>query len=253
MNHEEWLERAEIYALGSLEGEELTEFEAHRASGCDLCEAHLRETRETLTLLPRSLAPLNPPPTVKARLLQQIGGEAAPPIREIQWSGWPWWGVGAGALAAASLLITLGWNLYVNLQELQKLEGRVAALQTKVAQQEETLRFLSDPQVRFILLAGLPPSPEATGRLLWNPANRTGLFLTTGLPLTPRNRAYELWAISGKEPIPAGVFKVDQRGRAIFRLPPLVEGKTFDKFAVTLEPAGGVLNPTGPMYLLGSP
>jgi hypothetical protein len=44
---------------------------------------------------------------------------------------------------------------------------------------------------------------------------------------------------------------VDQEGRALLRLPPLPEAKTFDKFAVTLEPAGGVLKPSGPMHLLG--
>ena len=31
MNHEEWIEQADIYALGALDGDELTQFEAHLA------------------------------------------------------------------------------------------------------------------------------------------------------------------------------------------------------------------------------
>ena len=50
----------------------------------------------------------------------------------------------------------------------------------------------------------------------------------------------------------AGIFDVDEAGHAFLKVPPLPRGKRFDKFAVTLEPAGGVPKPTGPMHLLGS-
>ena len=46
MNHEEWLERAEIYALGALDGAELSQFEAHLAAGCSLCETQVRRLDE---------------------------------------------------------------------------------------------------------------------------------------------------------------------------------------------------------------
>lgn len=252
MNHDEWLEQAEIYALGALDGEELTQFEAHVASGCRPCETRLRETWETLTLLPRSLTPLIPPPAVKARLLEQIAGEAGAPVRERPRFRRLWWGLGASAIAAAGLLVALSLNLSSMRKEVQNLEARVGALRAELAQREETLRLLADPQVRLIQLAGLPPSPGATGRLLWNPVTRTGILLTTGLPPTAPDKAYELWAIAGAEPIPAGVFTVDQEGGALLRLPPLPEAKTFDTFAVTLELAGGVPKPSGPMHLLGS-
>jgi len=35
-------------------------------------------------------------------------------------------------------------------------------------------------------------------------------------------------------------------------MPPLAQEKSFDKFAVTIEPAPGVVKPTGPMVLLGN-
>ena len=252
MNHDEWLERAEIYAVGALDGEELKEFEAHIASGCALCEAHLRESRDALLQLPRSLVPLEPPPGVKTELLKRIAPEAKNSISERLKFRRLWWSVGAGALAAAGFLIVVSWNLIAARNQLRELQAQIAALQTQVAEREELIQFLSDPQVRLLNLAGLPASPGARGQLLWNPLSRAGLLLVTGLPRIPADKAYELWGIAGAEPVPAGVFIVNERGLALFRLPALPESKSFDKFAVTLEPAGGVPQPTGAMFLLGS-
>ncbi|HLC42619.1 MAG TPA: anti-sigma factor [Methylomirabilota bacterium] len=253
MNHNEWLEQAEIYALGALDEEERARFEAHLAAGCSVCENRLRETGEALSLLPKSLEPLPPPPSVKARLLAQIGSRAAARTARVrQRTQWLPWGIGAGALVAASLLFMVGWNIIATRQEIQSLEGRVAQLRKDLAQREETVRLLFDPEVRLVQLSGLEPSPGAQARLFWNPVSRTGVLFTTGLPSIPSEKAYELWAIAGKEPLPAGVFTVEAGGRALFRLPPLPEGVSFDKFAVTVEPAGGVPKPTGPMVLLGT-
>lgn len=136
--------------------------------------------------------------------------------------------------------------------ERRDLQRVVATLRSELEERDETLRLLSTPQVRLVRLTGLPASPGARAQLLWNPAARTGLLLTSGLPQIPHNKVYELWAIAGKEPVPAGLFGVDEAGHALLRLPPLPQTKRFDKFAVTLEPAGGVPKPTGPMHLLGS-
>ena len=160
--------------------------------------------------------------------------------------------MGAGAVATAGLIIVLGWSLVTTRQALVRLEGQVAGLQTTLADRDEALRLLSDPRVRLVGLAGLPPSPDASAQVVWEPVSREGFLLTARLPVAPSDKAYELWAIAGNEPVPAGLFQVDRDGRALLRLPHLPEGKTFDKFAVTLEPAGGVEKPSGPMHLLGN-
>jgi hypothetical protein len=134
----------------------------------------------------------------------------------------------------------------------EQVERVVASLQGELVEREAALRSLTGPQVRAVRLAGLPPSPSANGQVLWNPAARTGVLLTSGLPPTPPDRVYELWAIAGSEPVPAGIFRVDEAGHGFLRVPPLRGKKRVDKFAVTLEPAGGVPKPTGPMHLLGN-
>jgi anti-sigma-K factor RskA len=258
MNHDQRLEQAaDVYALGALDGQELVEFEAHLATGCAACAERLRETREALTVLPESLPRVAPPPALRARVLERVAAErrgAAAPValrperrrgRVLWWAGW------AGLAAAVALLVVVNGELRSTREELRALQERVATLQVELGQREEALRFLSDPNVRYVSLGGLKPTPEASAWLLWNPATRQGLLLARGLPAAPAGQAYELWALAGARPVPAGVFGVDAAGRGLLRLPPLPAEHTYDAFAVTLEPAAGVPAPTGPMHLHG--
>jgi anti-sigma-K factor RskA len=257
MSHDPWLEQADVYAVGALDGQELAQFEAHLATGCAICAERLRETREALTLLPRSLPEVPPSPPLRARILERIAAERSPaaapvPLRpERRRSRVLWWGGWAGVAAVAALLVVVNAQLSTTRQELRVLQDRLATLQSELAQREEALGFLSDPNVRYVSLGGLKPTPEASAWLLWNPATRQGLLVARGLPAAPPGHAYELWALAGAQPVPAGVFSVDAGGRALLRLPPLPEGHTYDAFAVTLEPAPGVPKPTGPMHLHG--
>jgi anti-sigma-K factor RskA len=52
-------------------------------------------------------------------------------------------------------------------------------------------------------------------------------------------------------PISAGVFHPNANGKASILLPPLPPGVAAKAFAVTVEPAGGVPQPTGPKVLIG--
>jgi anti-sigma-K factor RskA len=262
MTHDRWLELADVYAVGALDGSELVELEAHLATECVVCAARIRETREALALVPRSLPDAPPSPAVRARVLAAVASEAAPgtarpaPVIEAQRRGRGasralWWAGWAGLAAAAALLVFVNGELRATREELRALQGRLSALQGELSERESALRFLSDPGVRYVSLGGLKPTPDASAWLLWNPGTREGLLLARGLPAPPTGHAYELWALAGAEPVPAGVFSVDAAGRALLRLPPLPDGRTFDAFAVTLEPAGGVPKPTGPMHLHG--
>jgi len=75
VEHEEWLERAEFFALGTLDGEELTQFDAHLSSGCSLCKAKVRVAMEMLAQLAASLEPVTAPDSVKTRIFEQISEE----------------------------------------------------------------------------------------------------------------------------------------------------------------------------------
>lgn len=72
MEHKEWLERAELFALSALDNEEQSQFEGHLSAGCPLCKTRVRETEEMLAQLPASLEPLTAPDSVKRRVFEQV-------------------------------------------------------------------------------------------------------------------------------------------------------------------------------------
>jgi hypothetical protein len=133
-------------------------------------------------------------------------------------------------------------------RQVDDQEHTLTLVRAESAEQARTIALLGDPATRVVSLAGLPPSPAAQGRLLWNP-HAGGLLVTADLPPAPAGKAYELWAIAGGKPLPAGVFAVDPTGRASLRVEPIEGVAKVEGFAVTLEPAGGVPAPTGQMYL----
>ncbi|MBI3321665.1 MAG: anti-sigma factor [Candidatus Omnitrophica bacterium] len=252
MNHDEWLEPVEVYALGALDGEDLAKCEAHLQAGCELCPRHLNEIRETLTLIPQSLPRLEPPAAVKTRVLQQLPAPllaAAVLQPRIPWAGWA---VGVTAVAALSFILVMSHTTQRSVQqELARRIELTIQLRHELTKLEPLTEFLINPNTRLVELRGLPPSPGASGRLLWNPVTREGVLLTTGLPPIPSDQVYELWALAGAKAIPAGLFSIDAQGRGVLRVPDLPARESYDGFAVTLEPAGGVQQPTGAMHLLG--
>jgi anti-sigma-K factor RskA len=121
-----------------------------------------------------------------------------------------------------------------------------------MAEQRAVLTLLRDPATQVVALAGQAPAPAARARILWH-ARQGGLLITAGLPTLAEGKAYQLWAIVGTQaPVPAGTFSVDAGGTGSLKVPvlPAVVG-TVDVFAVTLEPAGGLPAPSGPMMLVG--
>ena len=72
VDHEDWLERAEIFTLNALERNELAQFEAHLSPGCSLCQARIKETTDALALVSSSLELLPAPPELKGRIFDQI-------------------------------------------------------------------------------------------------------------------------------------------------------------------------------------
>ena len=133
-------------------------------------------------------------------------------------------------------------------QRLGEQERTLTLVKAQAAEQEGTLALLGDPETRLVTLGGLTPHPQAQARIIWN-AHAGGLLVAADLPPLPEGKVYELWAIAGGKPLPAGLFGVDAQGKGRLAVAPLPGGATVDVFAVTLEPAGGVQSPTGAMYL----
>jgi anti-sigma-K factor RskA len=269
MSHENLSELCPIYALGALDGEELREFEAHLKGGCSQCEQQVREYAELTTSIPQALPSVAPSHDLKSRLFARLDQEspkreavdlksaiAAPatgkPVRKSTWLPW-------ACAAAAGIALAIS---FFNISRLQReissqqarthqLSEQLQGLRSQLEQEKAIISFLSGPS-RVTMLAGTAKSPQATGKILWSAPEKKALFYASNLPAVPQGKTYQLWIIADNKPFDAGIFPVDPQGNGFLRVDSLAHADKAQKFAVTLEPAGGVPQPTGDMHLLGS-
>jgi anti-sigma factor ChrR (cupin superfamily) len=72
---EEGRERAALYALGALPGEEAREFDQHLAEGCDICRTEVAAFALVVAELGYAAPAHMPRPEVRARLLDRIAAQ----------------------------------------------------------------------------------------------------------------------------------------------------------------------------------
>jgi len=223
---------------------------------CDALEAELDDTEEGL---PKELVELAPPPGVKERVLRNIRGEgefATAPIPDRGLVTMIWaLGVAASfmlALAFGALWYATRADLGATRANVAQLEGLLHDKTSEMQEKDRELAWLKDPRVQVALLNGLETNPTAKAKLLWNPGTKEGILWVSGLPPLPLEKSYELWAFVGDQPVAAGTF--DARGDGTTVIPISKQenlGEAPVKFAVSVEPKGGVASPTGAIVLVG--
>lgn len=126
----------------------------------------------------------------------------------------------------------------------------LASARVSLREREAALSLLGAPGTQLVQLAAQGGEDYHASALL-NPGTRNAMVLTTALkPL--QDKDYQLWLIRGNEKISAGVLRTDPSGATLARISDeVLAGGRPDAFAVTIEPQGGMPQPTGPIILLG--
>lgn len=262
--HEEIRELLAGYALGAADADEAARVERHLEGGCPSCEAELRGWTAFVARLPEAEEAVEPSESTRARVLAAIGDEPAG-VRasaERRSRRWP-------LALAASLLVGLGLLGLLRQgqlageiaalraarddarQRLALAEGELAASRSELARLRLAVSVAGSPLASTVRLAGLEAAPEAAGRTLVDPADGRAAFFAGGLAPAPEGRTYQLWLVVDGKPRSAGTFDVDDAGRALVVVESVAPPESIDNWAVTIEPAGGVPQPTGEMVLLG--
>ena len=266
--HERYEELLPAHALGALDPEERRELEAHLAA-CAECRERLAGWGATAEALAASAPPVRPSPEVRERLLGRV--EASRPEAVADGSRRR---SGLGPLAvAASVLVALGAGLVAGLvaartwtdRETAERRAEVAVLEERLAESRREVEAIrlrlaaltelteilaTSPPGREVLLAGLEAAPQGQGRLYVDPAAGRGVLVAGNLRPLPEDRVYQLWTIADGVPRSAGIFRPGPGGAAL-HLVEDVPAEAPDAWAVTVEPAGGVPQPTGEMVLRG--
>jgi len=281
-NHNKYEELIPVYSIGALDGDELEELENHLSGGCDSCRQLLLENKRIASLIPYSISEAPPSVDLERKLMDRISGDK--PLEEprglfdfLENIRPVWYGLGSAVVAIVLVVLfisninlrnvvndknTIVKSLSSELNEkndalvvlrsqLENKDQKIEDLQLVATRSAELAAFLQDPDVVIINLVSLVPDLKAVGRVLWNSNEDKAIFYSSNLPLTPPEKTYQLWVIAGDTPKSVGMFDVGQKGMNIIKIDSLSEIKNIQKYAVTLEPVGGVPLPTGEMYLAG--
>ena len=252
--HDQLAEQAPAYVLGALTPAERRAFEAHLA-GCAVCAAEVRSLTPVAASLAYLAPPAEPAAPVRARLLARLSARHV--SAHVGW---------LTAAASVALAVALGGyaaqlrgrvsGLELRLRDAtlraEAGERQIADVRRTASDAQSSLAVLVAPDLARIDLAGQAVAPNATARAFWS-RSRGLVFTASNLPPPPPGRAYQLWVLTRQPaPISAGMLTPDASGRVNARFDTPLDLPAPVAMAVTLEPAGGVLSPTGEKYLVGA-
>ncbi|EDY17157.1 conserved hypothetical protein [Chthoniobacter flavus Ellin428] len=242
------------YALGALDPEATLAFEALLANDREL-KALADSLRETAAALAHDAPAQLPPPELRERILARVRAEASTPASTSQpmtQANAPTQSSGGGnllpwALAAGFAISTAAF--WVERGQLQ--QDRDALLQDrKEWQARDTLA-----KVKIATLsAQVEAYAKASAVIVWDPERQRGVLKLANIPQPASGKDYQLWVIDPKypQPVSGGIVTVDAGGLAHVFFEPKKPISKSDKFAISVEPAGGMPEPTGPIVLLSS-
>lgn len=265
MTHQDVYDLAPEYVLGTLDDVTRGRVLAH-LSGCPACRAEVAAVSKTLDAVGRSVDPVEPPVGLRARVAAIPAADVRPlaaGTTRAATAGSPVWA--ALQIAAAVVMVVAVWQWMAARQEVSSLQARIAELQSdtrdllvaRAALEEQVQTVTHQAQVLrasdlvTYTLTASDPARGAHARAYVS--HKDGMVFTAeGLPALPAGRVYQLWVIVDAKPVSVGVFEPDATGRvhAVMDTPPISVMPA--RVAVTIEPTGGLPQPSGAVYLTGA-
>jgi anti-sigma-K factor RskA len=223
------------YALDALDEGERAEFERELARSEQL-RAEVTELTDTAVELGLSVAPVDPPASLRAGVLAAIESAAQHPVRvegrrraleaRTRWN--PLLRLGAVA-ASIALVVGIGFTVRAGIQAQEDLA---------TASQIDEIRAAEDFRLTTVEIAG-----GGTATLVWSHRMKRSALIIDGLGDPPPGSTYELWYIDGAGvATPAGMFDMGGDGDHSVVLSGDMDAG--DTVGVTVEPAGGSDAPT---------
>lgn len=250
------------YVLDALSDEDRLEFEAMLDNAGESEQKLYQELKAAANQLAFAADAQAPSPAVKQRLMQQIQPDNSVTAKDERPHSNRYTMAMAACFALFIITVALGFyaiNINGDLNNKETLiaqqKATIVELKNKVQHREELLSILSARTVDLVVMTGMEVNANGYGKIIWDPEKNQALLQVSNLPAEPEGMDYQLWLIKNNKPMPAGVFSVNATDEASFfkvqEMPDVTMNAT-SAFAVTLEPEGGMAQPTGDMYLMGS-
>lgn len=215
------------YALGALTPDEQAQVTEH-LDGCDK-HPEAAEMRAVAAAFALSAPEREPPAALKSRIMAEVRGETPRPaddpgpgplerLRGVLRTPWlPY--LASGAAIAAVALFALYFGL------VQDEDGGSRSVYT------------------------LSGEGGISGELVVEPGDTPPVMTVNGLDPLPDGQTYQIWALGDGRPAPAGFLAINATGEAIGIV--TTDLSQANAVAVTIEPAGGSLQPTSDPVLTG--
>lgn len=270
-------ELAVAWVLHALDPEEDAAFAAH-LDECAACRAIVAETEEIGALLGTAVEPVEPPPSLRGRILEAAAAEsrpdpvgsrpdsvesrpdavgsrpdaaappvepAAPPSNVVPLRRRRRLVAGLAVAAAAALVVVIGGLVNANRDLAQERDAAAA----QAAQSRQV--------VELVDAAARPGTPHAV--LATTAGDFVGLvvdrgtgpeMLATGLPPNDGGHTYVLWGLADGRPVGLQAFDMSGSGPVTASVPSSVADRRFAGFAVSYEPGRTV--PAAPTQVVAS-
>jgi anti-sigma-K factor RskA len=223
------------YVLNGLEADEAQRVEAHLSS-CLICRTESTSFRSVTDQLGLAAPSATPSPDLKNRLMARVQAtrpqpRPAPQVLARSWLErfLPVW-----SFASVFLLVALaGFNLLL----WQRLGQRETAI--------------SPGGMRAMPLIATDPSSRATGYVLISEDGDNGALVVDGLPPLDKSQQYQLWLIRDGQRTSGALFSTDEKNYGGTRIRAPRNLLDYSSVGITIEPAGGSLQPSGPKVLGG--
>ena len=224
MTCDEFEELSGAYALDAVTPVEREAARAHLA-GCAKCTRRLQELRAAVDVLPYSVTQVQPPESLKWRVLESIRNESRTPSTQpiplttrARWR----WSTQLLAIAAVLLLLLSGgltaWNVSLH-QQNTSLATQVTSLQHQA--------------VLTFAIRGISSGQGASGTATYLPEQHITLMVIQGLPQLQGTQVYQGWLIHANQPVSIGLLSLEN-GVASVTYPGNIAG--YEIAAVSREP-----------------
>jgi anti-sigma-K factor RskA len=278
MTWDEVKELAPLYVIGALDEKTARDLEASLNGATSEQRRVVARWLDVAALLPQALPLQTPPNHIKELVVNRIAEEAQKtpieiaveestmkemaeraekqvlPFGQARSAGSRtarWILIAATALLAFTSAYFFKQNAKLA-RELDYLSHERDYLSDELAASRRQVDDIVSPKTKVIAMIG-DEAPKANAKVVWDTKAQQWVVYIFDLPAPPSDKDYQLWYVTAKAKINARVFSTDEQGRAVLKLalpPEALSGLAAT--AVTLEPKGGSLQPTGKFYLKAS-
>lgn len=235
MRCEDLRDMYELYALGVLDPEERIEIDDHLGRRCEVCTPAVKRAAAFNAAILSFVPDAAPSRGLRSRVIASVGGGTK------RFSWWPVWTVATAGLAVAAM--TFYFEQRDIGTQLEQAKQTLARKTTEADRASQILDFLNQPETKAVGFSGTEAAPPK-GNFFVNPRNGV-LMIASNLPKLDAGKTYQMWVIpKGKNPVPAGLFRSDERGTATHLQAGPIDVASLAAVAVSLEPESGSAQPT---------